>query len=50
MQDPRLHIAMLATDDRTRLFHKQAWAPNRGTKRFFRIGEGRSAAPDAGRR
>ena len=50
MLDNHFQFAILATEDRIRPSHKQAWAQNRGVKRVFRIGVERPAARDAGRR
>lgn len=50
MLDYRFHYAIMATEDRVRPSHKQAWAQNRGVKRVYRIGDERPAARDAGRR
>jgi hypothetical protein len=50
MLDYRFHYAIMATEDRVRPSHKQAWAQNRGVRRVYRMGDARPAVRDAGRR
>jgi hypothetical protein len=50
MNDPRLHIAMLATPDRTRPSVAQPWAHNESVKRVYRVGDDRRTVRHIGRR
>jgi hypothetical protein len=50
MNDPRLHVAMLATLDRTRASVAQPWAQNESAKRVYRVGDDRQTARHGGRR
>ncbi|HSM38719.1 MAG TPA: hypothetical protein VK838_05235 [Candidatus Limnocylindrales bacterium] len=50
MLDYRLHYAVMATEDRLRPTRQPVMKPNRGTRRVFRLGGGRSDARGTARR
>lgn len=50
MLDYRMHYAVMQAEDRLRSARQPAMTPNRGARRVFRLGGGRSGGRNAGDR